>query len=400
MRIRLTLGLLVVVAGCSESGLQTIAEEHTPKGGTPSLKVSPEAIDFGQVPVNEERRQRVYLENMGSGPVVLGADTGLAGDAVFGVMDTLAGLELGPSDEESVNVTFLPTSDADYQGTLTIASNDPERPVIEVALIGSGVVTEAPTCGLSVTSGATWNGTAYTVNALSNVTFSASSSGGATYVWSLQTRPSGSAAAINGSGASASLTPDLAGAYIVRVEVQGSDGTVSEPCEVTIQAVPTAALWVEMFWTAPNEDMDLHLTVNGAAPHASDGLFNSLDCYYSTCIDGCPGGFLCPKWGGSGTSDDPALDLDDIGGTGPENINIQSPASGTYTVYVRDFPSSEFRDTNVTTVRIYLQGVLVKTYVSTANAATAAWGSGEDQFWKVCTISMPSGGLTDHWEIF
>ena len=123
--------------------------------------------------------------------------------------------------------------------------------------------------------------------------------------------------------------------------------------------------------------MDLHMTYNG-------GAYNSPnDCYFGNCKNP----FSPLDWGVIGdTTDNPVLDLDDISGTGPENINMGSPSSGTYTVVVHDYPSSSFPGGNSVTVTIFLGGAQVWTDTRVI--------SGEDTYTEFAEINYPSATVT------
>jgi len=199
------------------------------------------------------------------------------------------------------------------------------------------------------------------------------------YVWELVSVPAGSAVAMPyATGATVSgFMPDLAGDYVARLTVR-NDGGNENSCEATLTATPSQDLWVEMFWEHSGDDMDLHLLAPGGVPRTDQ------DCYYANCVDWGYGWGL--DWGQYGyDGDDPALDLDDIPGTGPENINIDDPVPGVYTVFVHDYPGSVYDGANNVTVNIYLGGVLKWTDTRTI--------SGEDSDNYYATIDWPSGTI-------
>tara|TARA_R110001606_G_scaffold45770_4_gene118394 strand:- start:30211 stop:31005 length:795 start_codon:yes stop_codon:yes gene_type:complete len=170
------------------------------------------------------------------------------------------------------------------------------------------------------------------------------------YLWQLVERPEGSAALLPfDSGIYIpDFYADLAGSYVGQLTIANELG-LSDTCQVILQAIPAQNLWIEMFWQYPGDDMDLHLLAPGGT------LESNSDCYYANCA------WASLDWGTIGvTEDNPKLDIDDISGVGPENINIHSPQTdGIYTVYVHDYPGSIYAGSNNVTINIYLNGSLV-----------------------------------------
>lgn len=197
------------------------------------------------------------------------------------------------------------------------------------------------------------------------------------YEWTLVSQPNGSAAAFDPSdNPNRKLTPDLAGEYRAQLVVSTEDGRHSESCETVLTAIPQENLWVEMYWQYSGDDMDLHLLAPGGA------MWSSKDCHWMNCDFGAS-----LDWGTQGNrADDPNLDLDDIEGTGPENINIQSPAPGQYTVVVDDYPGSVFNSANNVTVNVYVDGSLKWTGTKAV--------AGEDNDVYFAKITWPGGSVT------
>ncbi len=200
------------------------------------------------------------------------------------------------------------------------------------------------------------------------------------YDWTLIAQPSGSTMSIGGSGAvRGGFVPLLGGTYTGQLVVTNEAGIESNPCTIDLEAVPEEDLWVEMYWTRSGDDMDLHMLAPGRGMSDKE---SSWDCYYANC-DGTRG----LEWGASGTADNPFLDLDDIPGTGPENINIDAPEStGSYTVFVHDYPGSSYTGGNDVTVNIYIDGALLYTDTKTI--------SGENSYTQFATIDYATRTVT------
>lgn len=197
------------------------------------------------------------------------------------------------------------------------------------------------------------------------------------YSWALVSAPTGSGARMptGSSAVRGGFEADLAGEYVGQLVVTTDDGRFSEPCQVTLQSIPAEDLWVEMFWSYSNDDMDLHLLAPGGS------LVSNSDCYFANCTRGL-------SWGAAGTADDPYLDLDDIPGTGPENINIAAPQTGTFTVYVHDYYGStpDYYGANQVTVRVYINGT--KEYDQTKSI------SNDDTYTAFASINWATGTVT------
>ena len=92
--------------------------------------------------------------------------------------------------------------------------------------------------------------------------------------------------------------------------------------------------------------MDLHLLHPSATTWVS-----GLDCYYGNCTS------IVLEWDTPGPADNPRLDLDDVEGHGPENINIDDPVTGhEYLVGVHYYDEAGWGRSQVH-VRVYCASV-------------------------------------------
>lgn len=339
----------------------------------PLLVFSPDPLDMGGLPIGASTTGDLRVSNGGVATLEI-TDMMLSGDA-FAVELPAFPLTLDAGEYVDLPVTFTALVEGELEGRLWAASNAGSGSD-SVALEGLGSAGPVAVCSVEpavVTSHdelPTWIG---------NESYDPAGAEIVSYEWTLLERPEGSMAEMPGDERDADRPDfvwDLAGAYLGRLVVENEHGQVSEPCDALLVAAPSDDLWIEMYWTEPQDDMDLHLLAPGGSK------WSSQDCHWQNCVDGSL------DWGDpSEDADDPSLDLDDIPGTGPENIRIEEPEPGEFTVLVHDYEASRYRDPNAVTVNIYVGGELVFTDTREIE--------GEDGWESFAYVTFPEGTVTE-----
>lgn len=337
-------GSIQIVANDAISPVVNVVVKGVSQG--PRLCLQPDTeLDFGDVPVNSTRRLPVQVRNCGLVAFDVGSWAITEPDMAnrrfaFGTVPALPQrLETGGS--ATIELAFTPRSQVASTATLTV--NGGPR-TVTLALKGKG----APSlCDASPTVANP--GPDLTARPLDTVTLNGSAStsprGGAlTYAWRLANQPQNGTSSIQGSGARPSLWAQLAGTYVVELTVKDSQGCQSAPRTMTVRVVPNKRIHVQLTWAQDFGDIDLHFVRPGGS------AFSSTDDVY----------FMnkTPSWGAT-------LDIDEIWGNGPENVNHNTPVDGTYKVYGHYYCSRECflficsssKGAATATIKVFIDGV-------------------------------------------
>lgn len=353
-------------------------------GAEPCIVVTEEAgVDFGAAYIGGVAARTMTISNCSpnkelevSGIRMLdGSDPEFYVDALpGGLNDDPITVDIGGTASFVLN--YAPTAEAANAGELEIRSNDVAKDPLVIPVNGRGSNNVCPTAAAKARVGQNPWGDQLEVLPLDTVTFDASDStdpdnpgpeGIRSYEWTIVERPTDSTTQFspNNSVANPGLFIDLAGRYVIELTVYDDSNLAScEPARVTLIATPNEDIHVQLVWDTDGTDVDLHfLHPSGrwdASPH---------DCYWLNRE---------PNWANLGArNDDPSLDIDDVDGFGPENINLDNPENVTYRVGVFYF-SDHARGASNSTMRIWLGGTLVFEYRGKYMT--------DRQFWDVATI--------------
>ncbi len=345
-RVLCAFALVAGVTACSDYSLN---ETNKDEALGAHILVEPTQLSYNIESVTETQVKTFTITNVGNATLEI-QDITLSGSSDFAILTEWWPTAMQASEMVEIEVALTP-SGAEAVGEVLVQSNDVYEPEVVVELYGNSLDVPVAVCEARpdtvepLVDPVTWWGED-----------SYDNTGGTlvSWDWTLISAPSGSAVAMPGGGANRTgFYPDLAGEYIGQLIVTNDAGMQSAPCRTTVMSAPDEDMWIEMYWTHSGDDMDLHLIAPGGFYEDGSSWDNDTDCHWRNCT------WSGVNWGSANsTDDDPSLDLDDITGTGPENINIKTPTNGTYTIAVHDYPGSAYEGANPVTINVYLNGVL------------------------------------------
>ncbi|MCB9547074.1 MAG: choice-of-anchor D domain-containing protein [Myxococcales bacterium] len=414
-------GQIVIFSTDPQRPQETV--ELTANGASPCIRVQPETLEFPAALTGRTESRPVAIESCGGQPLEITAvylrdDSSPVYTVDEGsVPDLPTQLPAFVMDEapptRQIVVDFTPEDTAAYGGTLIIESNDPLRPVIEVPIVGRGTLNDCPVAAVGQDT--------FNVLPLDIIELDGSPSTDADgpdgapvfYEWTVIERPDGSTAQPveriqdprrpadsgvpdNTGTPGAFFFVDLAGRYVISLRVRDNLDlwAPSESCPqpdalITIDARPNEDIHVQMVWDTPGDrdqtdgdgsDVDLHML----HPRGRSWAQAPLDCYYANGN---------PDWGPAGAAGNPSLDIDDVNGAGPENINLDEPEDtsalgGQYRVGIDYYRAENFGSGGTfgpseVTVRIFLGGVLAGEWSRVMQST--------HHFWEVASIIWTAG---------
>jgi subtilisin len=197
----------------------------------PVIDVQPASLSFGSVNVGGTADQTLTVRNTGTAP--LNVTNLTSSNARFSVT-TATSFTVAPGGQQQVTVRFSPNAGGTQTGTLTIASNDPNRPTVSVSLSGEG----APACPtITLSPAALPSGT---IGAAYNQTITASG-GTAPYNFTLSagSLPGGLTLSANGV---LSGTPTQKGSFNFTVKATDANGCMGTQAYSLVINCPTVTL--------------------------------------------------------------------------------------------------------------------------------------------------------------
>lgn len=380
----------------------TVTVPLSGNGTAKCIEVAPLLLEYGAIPVGASSEKAIVVDNCGTTPITLSQVLLAEGSgAEFELAPTPISPIVPPGGSLSLAVIYTPTAAGTHEATMLIESDAPESSV-EVLLKGTAT-TDDVKCPIAVIEVA--EGEMVIPGSAIHLSGDESFGGSgniAAYKWTVD-QPSGSAGIFtpNPTHPNPTFLAEVVGVYTFELEVTDEIGTKScEPAKATVIVIGTGGIHVEMTWSTPGDidktdtgpeagaDLDLHflhplahedVSTDGDKDGVPNGWFSQpWDCFWFNAN---------PSWGELGNfDDDPHLDQDDTGSTGPENLNLDAPEEDlTYSVGVHYWNDHGYGDSSVA-VRVYINAVLV------VELLDVTLSNGD--LWDIARIDWPSGQVT------
>ncbi|MBN2290362.1 MAG: choice-of-anchor D domain-containing protein [Candidatus Glassbacteria bacterium] len=125
----------IVSMATNDPAMGTVNISVAGTGAYPAASVAVQSLDFGELEAQQTATNGLVVRNTGQVSLVLSQVT--AGPAPFSA--AVSGLEIAAGDSAALQVTFAPTGEGPFSGSLTFTTDDPNHAQFEVALSGTGL---------------------------------------------------------------------------------------------------------------------------------------------------------------------------------------------------------------------------------------------------------------------
>ena len=410
-------GTLVIVSNDPDNPRYTVP--IIANSDTPCMRVEPSVLEFPSVSVGTSSTKTVKLTSCSAVPLVVSEvirTTGRGSEFFTHVLNS-ANTALQAGEHADLDITFSPTEVGTSSAAYTILSNDPRQPNARLDVIATASSNRCPTASARarLSSSSAWSKT-LDLAPLDTVILDGSlssdpESSNLQYFWSIKKvdaniPPRDSTSQIVADGDKASFFLDLAGEYVICLDVADGENMMSCNTDcVQIRAIPRDTIHIQLVWNTPADttsgdddgtDLDLHLM------SLPDGTWG--DEGNAERNDGTDVFFLNrqPVWHVNGQNEYPSLDIDDKDGDGPENINLNQPAPCRwYAIGVHYYQDYAFGP-SYATVRAYINGKLRFERANIGLKQTGAFRQVALMFWDGSDATLYQTDITydndDDWK--
>ncbi len=366
---------------------QPFIVEVNANGAEPCILVSDEdGLDFGTAFIGAVSQRTMTITNcsptkeleVSSITMAAGSDEEFFVDALPGGLPAEP-ITIDIGETASFVVNYAPAAEAANEGVVEILSSDVAKSPLLIPINGRGSNNACPTAIATARIQGSGGPATTEIESipLATIQFDGSASTDpdnpgspnaiSRYEWTIVERPADSTTRFvpNDRSPNPTLFIDLAGRYRIELRVYDANNTPScETAEVVILSTPNEDIHIQQVWDTDNTDIDLHFLHPNGRWNASP-----YDCHWLN---------RTPNWANiNASTDDPSLDIDDIDGFGPENINLDNPENVTYRVGAHYY-SDHFNGATNVTMRIWLASVLVFEFRNKFMT--------DQQFWDVAAI--------------
>lgn len=348
---------------------------------SPCLRIQPVIVEFKpSVSVETTATREVTLESCSDVELSISGIQMASGDDAFSYKVRGDDRPLKNGESATMTISYTPEREGTNKAEFVVMSNDPLQPNATITVMGTASSNQCPTAvaRARMSSASDW---ARSVDAapLDTIIFDGSlshdeESTTLNYYWNIKSAPKDSTSKLAMDNEKATLFADLAGEYVVCLNVEDSAGMMScnEDC-LKVTATPRETLHMQLVWSTPGDatpgdddgtDLDLHFVrlLQGSDAEStttrpekgtwgdkgSAELLDGSDVYFENRE---------PVWFVEGFGNElPSLDIDDKDGEGPENINLDNPSPCSwYAIGVHYYNDYAFGP-SYATVRVYVSG--------------------------------------------